>query len=219
MKNRSRIIPLIIYLVLLVVIFSWANNLFGQDVNDIPYSQVVEMFRQEQVRKFVVKDQAITLYLRAPYNGETTVTTSLASPESFRLEMNDLLREQSESGVLESYHFVPDKTFSVYDLILPLLVVGLVLLFVWALLMNRANSGNPLNNFGKARTVLGVPDGKKVTFADVAGADEEKEELQEVVDFLKNPDKFTEIGARIPHGILLVGPPGTGKTLLARAVA
>ena len=219
MKNRNRFIPLIIYLVLLVVIFSWANNLFGGNQNQIPYSQVTELFRQEQVRKFVVKDQAITLYLRAPYNGETTVTTSLADPEIFRLEMNDLLQAQKESGVLESYHFVPEKTYSPYDLILPLLVVGLVLLFAWTMLMNRANSGNPLNNFGKARTVLGVPDGKKVTFDDVAGADEEKEELQEVVDFLKNPEKFTEIGARIPHGILLVGPPGTGKTLLARAVA
>ena len=219
MKNRNRFIPLIIYLVLLVVIFSWANNLFGGNQNQIPYSQVTELFRQEQVRKFVVEDQNITLYLRSPYNGETTVTTSLADPEIFRLEMNDLLQEQKESGVLESYHFVPEKTYSPYDLILPLLVVGLVLLFAWAMLMNRANSGNPLNNFGKARTVLGVPDGKKVTFDDVAGADEEKEELQEVVDFLKNPEKFTEIGARIPHGILLVGPPGTGKTLLARAVA
>ena len=71
----------------------------------------------------------------------------------------------------------------------------------------------------KARTVLGVPDGRKVTFADVAGADEEKEELAEVVDFLRDPKKYTDIGARIPHGMLLVGPPGTGKTLLARAVA
>ena len=74
-------------------------------------------------------------------------------------------------------------------------------------------------NFGKARTVLGVPDNKKVTFDDVAGAEEEKNELQEVVDFLRDPEKFHQIGARIPHGILLVGPPGTGKTLLARAVA
>ena len=122
--------------------------------------------------------------------------------------------------MLESYNFVPDKGFSPYTLILPLLVVGLVILFVWALLMGRMSSaGNPMNGFSKARTVLGVPGDKKVTFDDVAGADEEKEELQEIVDFLKNPEKFTEIGARIPHGLLLVGPPGTGKTLLARAVA
>ena len=99
------------------------------------------------------------------------------------------------------------------------MIVGLILLLLWALLMGRMNSHNPMSNFGKARTVLGVPDGAKVTFQDVAGADEEKEELQEVVDFLRDPEKYKKIGARIPHGLLLVGPPGTGKTLLARAVA
>ena len=134
--------------------------------------------------------------------------------------MHETFAEQTASGVLESYNFVPDKGFSPYTLILPLLVVGLIILFVWALLMGRMSSaGNPMNAFSKARTVLGVPGDRKVTFDDVAGADEEKEELQEIVDFLKNPEKFTEIGARIPHGLLLVGPPGTGKTLLARAVA
>ena len=218
MKNR-RFIPLIVYLILLVVIFSWANNLFGDNLSQIPYSQVVEMFRKEQVKAFEVEDEVITLELHTPYNGETVIRANLADPESFRAEMGDLLVQQLESGVLESYNFVPKEGFSPYELILPLLVVGLILLFVWAMFMSRANNSNPLNNFGKARTVLGVPDGKKGTFADVAGADEEKEELQEVVDFLKNPEKFTEIGARIPHGLLLVGPPGTGKTLLARAVA
>ena len=218
MKNR-RFIPLIVYLFVLVVVFSWARELFREDVNQIPYSQVVELLRNEQVRSFVVEDEVISMNLRVPYDNETTVSAALADPETFRLEMKDLLDEQSASGVLEYYHFVPEKGFSPYELILPLLVVGLVLLFVWAMFMSRANSSNPLSNFGKARTVLGVPDGKKVTFADVAGADEEKEELQEVVDFLRNPEKFTEIGARIPHGMLLVGPPGTGKTLLARAVA
>ncbi len=219
--KKSNIIPLILYLAVLVLIFSWTNSLFDTQLNNIPYSEVVEMFQEEQVRSFVVEDQTITLYLYNPYNGETTLTTALADPESFRLEMSELFTEQTASGVLESYHFVPEQGFSAYELILPLLVVGVVILLLWALLMGRMNSNNanPLNNFGKARTVLGVPDGKKVTFDDVAGADEEKEELQEVVDFLKNPDKFTQIGARIPHGLLLVGPPGTGKTLLARAVA
>ena len=218
--KRTRWIPLIVYVALMAAFLGWISNLFTTTQDSLPYSTVVELFRKEQVRQFVVEDQTITMELNKPYNGQTTITAPLADPESFRQEMHELLTEQTESGVLESYNFVPDKGFSPYTLILPLLVVGVVLLFIWALLMGRMSSaGNPMNGFSKARTVLGVPGDKKVTFDDVAGADEEKEELQEIVDFLKNPEKFTEIGARIPHGLLLVGPPGTGKTLLARAVA
>ncbi len=218
MKNR-RIIPTILYLVLLVAVFAWVSGLFTQSQDQIPYSEVLKLFQNQQVKSFVVDDDVITMNLYEPYAGQTTVTATLADTNRFRTEMDDLFVEQYNSGVLESFHFRAGKSVSTYDLILPLLIVGLVLLFVWGFMMGRANNNNPLNNFGKARTVLGVPDGKKVTFADVAGADEEKEELQEIVDFLKNPEKFTEIGARIPHGLLLVGPPGTGKTLLARAVA
>ena len=218
--KRTRWIPLIVYAALLMAFLGWISNLFTTSQDTLPYSKVVELFNKEQVRQFVVQDQTITMQLNKPYNGQTTITAPLADPESFRQEMHETFAEQTASGVLENYNFVPDKGFSPYTLILPLLVVGLVILFVWALLMGRMSSaGNPMNGFSKARTVLGVPGDKKVTFDDVAGADEEKEELQEIVDFLKNPEKFTEIGARIPHGLLLVGPPGTGKTLLARAVA
>ena len=218
MKNR-RIISIIIYAAVLVLVFSWATGLFSQKGAALSYSQVVDLFRAEQVKSFVVKDQTITMELRSPINGQSTVTTTLADPQIFRMEMNDLLQSQRESGVLTSFDFVPEKGFSATELIFPLLTVGVVLLLLWAMFMGRMNNSNPMSNFGKARTVLGVPDGKKVTFADVAGADEEKEELREVVDFLRDPGKYTEIGARIPHGLLLVGPPGTGKTLLARAVA
>ncbi len=218
--KRTRWIPLIVYAALLVAFLGWISNLFTTSQDTLPYSKVVELFNKEQVRQFVVQDQTITMQLNKPYNGQTTITAPLADPESFRQEMHETFAEQTASGVLENYNFVPDKGFSPYTLILPLLVVGVVLLLIWALLMGRMSSaGNPMNAFSKARTVLGVPGDKKVTFDDVAGADEEKEELQEIVDFLKNPEKFTEIGARIPHGLLLVGPPGTGKTLLARAVA
>ena len=218
--KRTRWIPLIVYAALLMAFLGWISNLFTTSQDTLPYSKVVELFNKEQVRQFVVEDQTITMQLNKPYNGQTTITAPLADPESFRQEMHETFAEQTASGVLESYNFVPDKGFSPYTLILPLLVVGLVILFVWALLMGRMSSaGNPMNGFSKARTVLGVPGDKKVTFDDVAGADEEKEELQEIVDYLKNPEKFTEIGARIPHGLQLVGPPGTGKTLLARAVA
>ena len=218
MKNR-KVIPLIVYLLLLFAVFSWAGNLFSESLSQIPYSQVVSLIHNEQVKALEVQDEVITMELYTPIDGETIIRAALAYPETFLKEMGALLAEQEAAGILEYYDLSPEEPFSPYDLILPLILAGLVLLFAWGVFMSRANGGNPLQNFGKARTVLGVPDGKKVTFADVAGADEEKEELQEVVDFLKNPQKFTDIGARIPHGMLLVGPPGTGKTLLARAVA
>ena len=217
--NNRKILPLLIYAVVLVLVLSWASGLFGPARNAVPYSQVLTLFEKEQVRSFVVEGNTLTLYLNTPYGGKTTLSSVLADPDAFRQELGDTFREQTASGVLESYDFLPKESFSPYSLILPLLIVGLVLLAVWSILMGKMSGGNPLNNFGKARTVLGIPDGKKVTFADVAGADEEKAELQEVVDFLRAPEKYTAIGARIPHGLLLVGPPGTGKTLLARAVA
>ena len=217
--KKPRIISIIIYVALLAVLFSWAFGLFGDGTDHLSYSQVVELFQKEQVKSFVVSEQTISMELHEPYEGKTELRCSLADPESFRQELMPLLLQQKEAGVLESYDFLPEEGFSVYDLIVPLLIVGGILLLLWMLLMGRMNAGNHMSNFGKARTVLGLPDGKKVTFEDVAGADEEKAELQEVVDFLRDPEKYTKIGARIPHGLLLVGPPGTGKTLLARAVA
>ncbi len=218
MKNR-RTISIVLYLIFLGLIFGWASGLFNQPGNDIPYSKVVSLFEQEQVKSFLVYGDQIQMELYNPYDGKTTVTTGLSDPDTFREDMKDLFQTQSESGILESYDFVTVRENGAYDFVIPLLLVGIVLLFVWAMMMGRMNNNHPMNNFGKARTVLGVPDGRKVTFDDVAGADEEKAELQEVVDFLRDPDKFTQIGARIPHGMLLVGPPGTGKTLLARAAA
>ena len=217
MKKRS-LISVVIYLLILGLACAWFMGLFN-GIDDVTYSQVVELFEKEQVRSFEVKDQKMELKLHTPYNGKSTLTVVLSDEESFRQEMWQLIQAQSKSGVLESYHFLPHSESSPFDLVLPLILAGLAILLVWFLLMGRINSHNPAAAFGKARTILGVPDGRKVTFDDVAGADEEKLELQEVVDFLRNPKKYTEIGARIPHGILLVGPPGTGKTLLARAVA
>ena len=171
--KRTRWIPLIVYAALLVAFLGWISNLFTTSQDTLPYSKVVELFNKEQVRQFVVQDQTITMQLNKPYNGQTTITAPLADPESFRQEMHETFAEQTASGVLENYNFVPDKGFSPYTLILPLLVVGLVILFVWALLMGRMSSaGNPMNAFSKARTVLGVPGDNKVTFDDVAGADE-----------------------------------------------
>ena len=217
MKIRKPLI-IILYIAILALAFSWVLGLFNFG-DGLTYSQVAQLLRDGQVKSFVVEDRTITMELHNPYKGETKVNAELADVDAFREEMWSVIQTQSEVGTLESFDFVPEKQPSAFDLVFPLLIVGLVLILIWAFIAGRANSGNPLSNFGKARTVLGVPDGKKVTFADVAGADEEKAELQEVVDFLRDPDKYTKIGARIPHGLLLVGPPGTGKTLLARAVA
>ena len=220
MRQRKPL-PLIIYLAVLALAFSWVTNLFSTSGNTVPYSDVLHLFQIEQVKSFLVEGDQLRMELYTPYGDSTSVSTTLADPNGFRDDMNQLFQDQYDRGILTSYDFIAGEGASYFDLVLPLLIVGLVILFLWAMIMGKMSGAgnNPLQNFGKARTVLGVPDGKKVTFDDVAGADEEKAELQEVVDFLRNPEKFTAIGARIPHGMLLVGPPGTGKTLLARAVA
>ena len=217
--KKNKLIVIILYIAIVAAILWMVLGIFDIGKSNLTESQMMELFNEEQVQSFVVKDHTITLYLKNPYQGNTRLTTELADVDAFRQEMSDLLKEQIASGALESYDFRAESQRSAFELVIPLLIVGLILLLLWALLMGRMNSHNPMSNFGKARTVLGVPDGAKVTFQDVAGADEEKEELQEVVDFLRDPEKYKKIGARIPHGLLLVGPPGTGKTLLARAVA
>ena len=218
MKKR-RAIPVFAYILILALVFSLVSSFLSGNRQSIAYSDLVQLFEEEQVQSFYVSGDIITLNLYHPYKGETELKTAIADTDAFRREMWDLIQAQRAAGILESYDFEAEKAFTVYDLILPLLIVGLVLMIIYFLLMGKANQSNPMSSFGRARTVLGVPDGAKVTFNDVAGADEEKAELAEVVDFLRDPQKYTKIGARIPHGLLLVGPPGTGKTLLARAVA
>ena len=217
MKNR-RFMPLVSYLLVMVLIYA-ALTLMGWGQDDLTYSQILDLFEQEQVESFVVQEDQIQIELYGTYKGEETLVCPLADAEAFRADIAPLLKEQTESGVLKSYDFLPGQRYTPMSIVFPLLIAGGILLFMWFVLMSKANGANPMSNFGKARTVLGIPDDRKVTFRDVAGADEEKQELQEVVEFLRDPAKFRDMGARIPHGILLVGPPGTGKTLLARAVA
>ena len=216
---KKRVISTLLYLGVLLIAFGWIMHLFGVGAEELTYSEVIGLFEAGQVKSFEVEDNTILMELHSEYEGRTKVTAPLADPEGFRQSMWELIQTQSAAGTLESYHFVPEDKLSPYEFIIPIIIAGIILLFAWLVVAGRANSNNPMNNFGKAKTVNGLPGNKKVTFDDVAGVDEEKAELQEVVDFLRDPEKFTAIGARIPHGILLSGPPGTGKTLLARAVA
>ena len=218
MKNR-RMLPMLVYLVALFLLMSWASGGFGMRVTKLSHAQIIDLFEAEQVKSFVIQGSKIELTLHGTYDGKEKLLCELGDPDYFMEKTEALRTAQQESGILEDYNFLPEVPTTPMDYVVPLLIAGGILLLLWFLLMGRASGGNPMNNFGKARTVLGIPDNRKVTFADVAGADEEKAELQEVVDFLRAPEKFKEMGARIPHGILLVGPPGTGKTLLARAVA
>ena len=114
MRNR-RILPLIIYLVILGVAFSWITGMFSGSGNTIPYSQVVDLFEHEQVRSFLVQGDTLTMNLHTPYNGETTISTALSDPDTFRLEMQEILRSQKASGVLESYDFVSIDESSPFD--------------------------------------------------------------------------------------------------------
>ena len=207
----------LLILILLVVLCVY-YVLTAVEGTGLYYSQIVEQFENENVRAFEAGDGKIILSFYEPVNGQSAITSKV-DLHLLQTQLGDLFAQQAEKGIL-TYTFLPDSTPTVFSKALPYLIAGLILLVFWVLLAGRMGSGggNPGAQFGKARTILGQS-GKKVTFQDVAGADEEKAELQEVVDFLRAPDKFTKLGARIPKGVLLVGPPGTGKTLLARAVA
>ena len=220
-KNRARGIGfyLLIGVIILAVIFYLTTP---AEQKEYTYSEIEELFRQEQVKSFCLEGDELTLNLYSPdSDGNTTIKKTLPSPTWFREDLGDLIEEQTASGVLTEYDYVKGWTAPWWMSILPYLISIVLFIGVWYLLMNKAGGGGApgVGKFGKAHTRTGEENLKKVTFADVAGAEEEKEELSEIVDFLKRPQNYTAMGARIPKGVLLVGPPGTGKTLMARAVA
>ena len=184
---------------------------------DIPYSELRQYFLEEKVQEFSISDTRITAKLK----GGSTVTSDLYDFDLFYQDLNELVQEQYDSGIITSYNYYADHSTNWLQLLLPyvLAFLGFILLMN---LMNRMAGGgagaqDKLSRFGEAK--VSTPGEKKVTFQDVAGADEEKEELREIVEFLREPQKYLDLGAHIPKGVLLVGPPGTGKTLLAKAVA
>ena len=216
MERRFNFRSLILLVLCLLVVMYLARSMTRQ--GDITYGEMRQLFVNEKVQSFAINDTRLTATLA----DKTTVTCQLYSFDLFFDDLNDLVVQQYEKGIITSYNY-PARSTNWLQLLLPyvLAVMAFILLMN---LMTRMNGGagsvsDKMAHFGEAR-VSSIPEGdKKVTFKDVAGADEEKEELQEIVEFLRDPDKYLKLGAHIPKGVLLVGPPGTGKTLLAKAVA
>ena len=219
MKKQPRYLFLILYGLVLLALFAAVSRLAKTpEVQTLPYSSVVKLFEDEQVKSFVIKDNVITMQLHSPYEGQDTARAELVDFTVFYSDLNDTVRDQYQRGIIESYNYPPYSEPSIFVQMLPYLIIGILFLAAWFILMNRANGGQNALKFSRSGARLAT-DSDKVTFADVAGAEEEKEELAEVVDFLREPQKYIRMGAKIPKGILLVGPPGTGKTLIAKAVA
>ena len=215
-----------LYALLFAVVFYAVSFLQRADWEDGPdYSQIRTYFTQERVEYFTLKDNVLTLTLWDENGSDktSTFTYELARTDFFYNDMHQLIDQQLSDGILKGYDYPPGiENAWWYSLVGPVLMVAAAGVFLFVIFRQRAaaNGGPPgANHFGHARTRTLSDQSKPVTFDDVAGAEEEKGELQEIVEFLRDPERFTALGARIPKGVLLVGPPGTGKTLIAKAVA
>ena len=213
-KRRFGLSSLLLIGLILMLVSYLANGM--RSSNDISYAELRQLFVQEKVQEFSISDTRLSATLQ----DGTTASCDLYDFDLFFDDLNDLVEQQYADGIIKGYDYHADHSTNWGRLLLPyvLAVMGFVLLMNLITRMGGGPMNDKMARFGEARVGNGAED-SKVTFRDVAGADEEKEELAEIVDFLSDPEKYLELGAHIPKGVLLVGPPGTGKTLLAKAVA
>ena len=219
---KSRLRSWVIFAAFIIIIFIFAvfllNSNNGKTIKN--FSEVYLKFSKGEIVSFTLKKDN-TLVMTD--NKEVTYNYKIRNETEFYNELRDIITEQTEKGTLKEYEYEPTSSNASFWLsLIPLALVVIGIIILWRFAMKQMSAGGgigKMNSFGKAKPRLGSDEKKRVLFSDVAGADEEKEELREIVEFLRDVKKYTKLGARIPHGILLVGPPGTGKTLLAKAVA
>ncbi len=222
-RNRTRDLGfyVLMMVILIAVVFTMTRDTKVNEVKS--YSELVNLFKDEKVESFITEGNKIILLVRADNEADppTEMTYDLYSFSVFYEDFKDIIHEQHESGIIKEYDYNEGFVMPWWASFLPYLVVMIIFMALWYVMMSKAGGGGAggVAKFSKARTKLGSEEKNKKTFNDVAGCEEEKEELMEIVDFLKDPKAYTAMGARIPKGVLLVGPPGTGKTLLAKAVA
>ncbi len=205
----------IFYVIIAIIVVLGINYIRGNLVENtgVTYSQF---------QKYVAQNKVSGVEVRQNSQGVTgELTVHLKDGEYRTLDVSDVTKAED---LLEqkniSYKVTVEKESVFMTTVLPMLLICVIFMVFFTMGSRQATGGNArMMNFGKSRATLTMPDNSKVTFKDVAGLQEEKEDLQEIVDFLKEPKKYLQVGARIPKGVLLVGPPGTGKTLLAKAVA
>ena len=206
-----------LYIMFFIVLLVTISVLMGpgQEAPAATYTDVRQAILEEQATELILGENQILLELK----DGSQMAYEVTNMDYFMEDLGDEITAQQDAGTLKVDYEV--QHYSIWYSFLPYIVIIVVFGAFWFFMMNRQNGGGGgAMNFGKARAKMANPnDTKKVTFRDVAGADEEKADLEEIVDFLKEPRKYMALGARIPKGVLLVGPPGTGKTLIAKAVA
>ncbi|PWL55252.1 MAG: ATP-dependent zinc metalloprotease FtsH [Clostridiales bacterium] len=215
-KNLRGILLYAVMLALLVLALTYLFDSPRQG-EILTYSDVLEYYRDGKVKAYVVDGNDLRMQL---YD-ETVVKYEVPYLSLFIDDVTEIMDSRREAGLptVEEYDYITPAETPWWVSFLPYVVLFGIVIVLWYFMMRQAGGGGKAMSFGKAKTRVQTDNKKKITFADVAGADEEKEELSEIVDFLKEPRKYTDIGARVPKGVLLVGPPGTGKTYLAKAVA
>ena len=217
MTERRRVRPGSIMLLLLLALGVFAMLRTVSGAGSIAYSEMCRYFREEKVQSFTITGDELTAKLQ----DNSMVSCTIGSVETFYNDMDGLVQQQVQKGIVQQQDFVHATNWVSTLLPYVLGIIGFILIIN---LMSRMAGGGgaaqeKMAKFGQARVQMPGRGEDRVTFDQVAGADEEKEELQEIVEFLREPDKYLQLGAHIPKGVLLVGPPGTGKTLLAKSVA